>query len=113
VVSPCIAGRGWCGFPQFIAVAWLALVCALAPAQAEKRVALVVGNGAYLHANRLDNPLNRGMHDALAALEFDATYGENLDRKALQRMIARLAGKSRAPTWRWCTSPATTSRSTT
>jgi hypothetical protein len=31
---------------QLIAVVALALVCALVPARAEKRVALVIGNGA-------------------------------------------------------------------
>jgi Caspase domain len=56
--------------PQFIAVTWLALMCALAPANAEKRIALVVGNGAYRHADRLTNPVNdaRGMRDALTKL---------------------------------------------
>jgi hypothetical protein len=34
-------------FLHFIAAAWLALTCALAPAQAEKRVALVIGNDRY------------------------------------------------------------------
>ncbi len=77
--------------PQFIAVAWLALACALAPAHAEKRVALVIGNGAYVHADNLTNPVNdaRGMRDALTGLKFDVIYGENLDGKALRRMIGR------------------------
>lgn len=39
-------------------ITWMALVCAVASAYAEKRVALVVGNGAYRHADRLDNPVN-------------------------------------------------------
>jgi hypothetical protein len=34
-------------FRQFIAAAWLALTCAAAPAHAEKRVALVIGNDRY------------------------------------------------------------------
>jgi hypothetical protein len=79
--------------PQFIAVTWLALLCALAPAYAEKRVALVVGNGAYRHADRLANPVNdaRGMRDALTKLGFDVTYGENLDQKALRRTVGDFA----------------------
>jgi hypothetical protein len=36
-------------FAQVIAAAWLVLLCAFAPAHAEKRVALAVGNGAYVH----------------------------------------------------------------
>jgi Caspase domain len=79
--------------PQFIAVTWLALICALAPANAEKRIALVVGNGAYRHADRLTNPVNdaRGMRDALTKLGFDVTYGENLDQKALRRTVGDFA----------------------
>jgi hypothetical protein len=71
------------GFPQFIAAIWLALICALAPAHAEKRVALVIGNGAYLHADKLSNPVNdsRGVRNALKQIGFDVTSGENLDQK--------------------------------
>ena len=37
--------------------AWLVLVCTLASAHAEKRVALV-GNAAYRYTDKLDNPVN-------------------------------------------------------
>jgi formylglycine-generating enzyme required for sulfatase activity/uncharacterized caspase-like protein len=80
-------------FSRFIAVTWLALMCTLAPAHAEKRVALVIGNAAYLHADRLANPVNdaRGMRDALKNLGFDVTYGEDLDQKGLRRTIGQFA----------------------
>jgi uncharacterized caspase-like protein len=80
---------------QIVAAAALALACVLAPAYAEKRVALVIGNGAYVHTDRLDNPVNdaRRMKEALARLKFDVVYGENLDLKALQRAIGQFAGK--------------------
>jgi hypothetical protein len=39
--------------------AWLALTCVLAPAHAETRVALVIGNGAYQNLPKLKNPPNR------------------------------------------------------
>jgi formylglycine-generating enzyme required for sulfatase activity len=80
--------------PQFIAVAWLMLLCALSPVHAERRVALVVGNGAYLHADKLANPVNdaRGVRDALKRIGFDVTYGENLDQKAMRRTIGDFAG---------------------
>jgi formylglycine-generating enzyme required for sulfatase activity len=80
---------------QIIAVVGLALACALAPARAEKRVALVVGNGAYRHADKLANPVNdaRGMRDALAGLKFDVVYGEDLDGQALRRLIGQFAGR--------------------
>jgi formylglycine-generating enzyme required for sulfatase activity len=81
-------------FLQFTAAAALALACAIASARAEKRVALVVGNGAYAHADKLANPVNdaRGIRDALASLKFDILFGEDLDLKALRRMIGRFAG---------------------
>jgi uncharacterized caspase-like protein len=77
---------------QFIAVTWLALACALAPASAEKRVALIVGNAAYRHAGALANPVNdaKGMRDALTALKFDV--GEDIDFRALSLMIGEFAG---------------------
>jgi formylglycine-generating enzyme required for sulfatase activity/uncharacterized caspase-like protein len=82
-------------FRCLIAAAGLALLYAVAPAVAEKRVALVVGNGAYLHADRLANPVNdaRGVRDALTALKFDVIYGEDLDLRGLRRMIGRFAGQ--------------------
>jgi Caspase domain len=50
----------------------IALICASAPARAEKRVALVVGNSAYQNVPRLDNPRNdaRLMADTLLGLGF-------------------------------------------
>jgi formylglycine-generating enzyme required for sulfatase activity len=88
-VAHCREGR--VRFPQFIVVTILALTCSIAPACAEKRVALVIGNGAYLHADKLANPVSdaRGMREALAALKFDVVYGEDLDLKALRRLISR------------------------
>jgi formylglycine-generating enzyme required for sulfatase activity len=82
-------------FLQFIATTWLMLLCAVASAHAEKRVALVVGNGAYSHADRLANPVNdaRGMRAALAKLGFDVIYGEDLGQKALRRAIGQFADR--------------------
>ena len=81
-------------FSHVIAAALLALACTVAPALADKRVALVVGNAAYRHADRLANPVNdaRGMRDALKKLAFEVIYGEDLDLKALRRAIGQFAG---------------------
>jgi uncharacterized caspase-like protein len=70
-------------------------LCAVTPCHAEKRVALVIGNATYRHADRLTNPVNdaRGMRDALAALGFDVTYGEDLDLKALRQRVGLFAGR--------------------
>jgi hypothetical protein len=81
-------------------LAGLALACtlagAVAPTHADRRVALVIGNGAYRHADRLANPVNdaRGVRDALKALGFDVTYGEDFDLKALRRAIGQFAGSA-------------------
>ncbi len=81
-------------FPRIVAIAWLTLLGALAPGYAEKRVALVVGNAAYRHADTLMNPVNdaRGVRDALRQLGFDVTYGEDLDLKGLLQAVGQFAG---------------------
>jgi formylglycine-generating enzyme required for sulfatase activity/uncharacterized caspase-like protein len=85
--------EGNVGFTRIIAVAWLMLLCAVAPGLAEKRVALVVGNAAYRHADTLANPVNdaRGVRDALKQLGFDVTYGEDLDQTGLRQAIGQFA----------------------
>src|SRR5215468_10037519 len=59
------------------------------PALAEKRVALVIGNGAYQHAPALANPKNdaEGMAAALKRLGFDVALGVDLDKAATDRML--------------------------
>jgi uncharacterized caspase-like protein len=56
----------------FIAWSVLAVLLGLAPAAAEKRVALIVGNGAYQHVGRLPNPRNDAelMAETLRSLGF-------------------------------------------
>jgi predicted metalloprotease len=76
---------------QFIAVTWLAFVC-IAPACAEKRLALVIGNDRYasLAANeQLQKAVNdaRAVGAALRHIGFDVISGENLGRQAV---LARL-----------------------
>jgi Caspase domain len=81
-----------------IAIRWLILsalvFCAsLASAQAETRVALVIGNARYEHADKLANPVTdaRNLRDALEKLNFKVVYGENLDKRSLERTIGRFA----------------------
>src|SRR5579871_1608966 len=85
---------------QIIAAAGLALICAVAPADAEKRVALVIGNDRYanLPANeQLQKAANdaRSVGGALARIGFDVISGENLGRGALlgklNDLVQRLA----------------------
>jgi formylglycine-generating enzyme required for sulfatase activity/uncharacterized caspase-like protein len=73
----------------------LALGLGLTPAsaqQAEKRVALVIGNAAYQHVPRLDNPLNdaRLMAETLRGLGFTLIGGGpqvNLDKPGFDRAV--------------------------
>jgi formylglycine-generating enzyme required for sulfatase activity/uncharacterized caspase-like protein len=81
--------------PQFGAIIWLALVCALTPAYAEKRVALVIGNDRYanLPANeQLQKGVNdaRAIGDSLKSIGFDIVSGENLGRRALVSKLNEL-----------------------
>ena len=79
----------------FAALIWLALP---ALAQAEKRVALVIGNGSYKHAAALSNPANDAtdMANKLTSLGFDVVRGINLDfdgmRGTLRDYIRKLDG---------------------
>ena len=55
----------------------------------ERRVALVIGNGAYTHAPSLNNPKNDAdaLTKALTRLGFVVMKGLNLDRNALEDML--------------------------
>jgi hypothetical protein len=70
------------------------------PAAADRRVALVIGNSAYQHADELTNPVidARSVRAALARIGFDDTsivYGENLGKRDFERAIARFAASAR------------------
>jgi uncharacterized caspase-like protein len=79
-------------FPEIIMAAGIVLTCAMAPAHAEKRVALVVGNDRYPNLS-LTEQLQKAVNDArgggasLKLIGFDVVSGENLGRQAL---LARL-----------------------
>ena len=58
-------------------------------AQARDRVALVIGNGAYVSAGVLANPVNdaRAVASALREVGFDVSEGTDLDRAAQERVV--------------------------
>jgi tetratricopeptide (TPR) repeat protein len=60
------------------------------PGDSERRVALVIGNGAYANAPALANPVNdaRALARNLRAMGFKVFDGFDLDRAAMQRMMA-------------------------
>jgi len=72
-----------------------AIAAATAPAQtvvsspAERRVALVIGNGDYRHSTKLANPRNDAsdIAAALRKLSFDVIEGRDLDRRGMEDRI--------------------------
>ena len=67
----------------------------------ERRVALVIGNGAYAHVTALPNPPNdaRAIAASLRSLGFEVREGIDLDRTAMQTMVGNfLRDASRAQT---------------
>jgi formylglycine-generating enzyme required for sulfatase activity len=77
---------------QFMAASWLAFTCVLAPAHAEKRIALVIGNDRYANLSDREQLLKavndaQAVGNALKQIGFDVISGENLGR---QPMIDKL-----------------------
>lgn len=70
-----------------------ALFAALAPASAEKRVALVIGNAAYKHVPRLANPGNDAsdMAAKLRELGFEVLDGVDLQKRDMEKRIRGFA----------------------
>jgi carboxyl-terminal processing protease len=81
----------------FIVSSFVTLAVVSAPALAEKRVALVIGNGAYASAPRLPNPTNDA-HDVAEALKrigFEIILGLDLDRAGMDDHAVRFARAAR------------------
>ncbi len=66
-----------------------------APAHAETRVALVIGNSAYTHTTPLSNPLNdaRDMSAALKRTGFDVVEALDADKRKLDGALRSFADK--------------------
>jgi uncharacterized caspase-like protein len=82
------------------AIAWsvLVLLLGLGPAAAEKRVALVIGNGAYKSASKLTNPTNdaKAIAGMLQVAGFDTVeLYENLGIRELRRAISNFSAAAR------------------
>src|SRR5690554_6622115 len=81
---------------QRIIVLLLLLVAAIAsPAQAERRVALVIGNDAYANMPALRKAVAdaRAVRDVLAALGFDVLYDENVPLARSKQLFFDFSGK--------------------
>lgn len=84
-------------FPLFLAVALslcVTLPCSAAPA--EKRTALVIGNGDYA-AGPLKTPLNdaRDLAETLKKLGFSVVFLENADRERMEKAVRDLGANLR------------------
>lgn len=66
-------------------------------ALAEKRVALVIGNGSYAHAPRLPNPKNdaEDVAGALKRIGFDTILGIDFDKGRMEEVAIRFAREAR------------------
>lgn len=66
---------------------------AITPAAAAKRVALVIGNGAYQNTDPLPNPVNDGRDVAavLRRLGFEVIEGVNQDKAGMQQLLRQFS----------------------
>jgi uncharacterized caspase-like protein len=73
----------------------LLVVASVPSSAAADRVALVIGNGAYRHANPLPNPPNDAadVAAALRAIGFDVVEGRDLDKRAMEAKIIEFGRK--------------------
>ncbi|TGQ38400.1 peptidase c14 caspase catalytic subunit p20 [Mesorhizobium sp. M00.F.Ca.ET.216.01.1.1] len=87
-----------CGsFMRSIGLAALALLLTLTAANAERRVALVLGNSQYQHAPALANPVRDAgaMAERLKSLDFEVVSGFDLTKLQTQATIAQFAKQVR------------------
>ncbi|WP_035685647.1 caspase family protein [Bradyrhizobium sp. Cp5.3] len=82
---------------QCLALCFLSFALSALDAHADKRVALVIGNGAYRNVPTLPNPTNDAA-DVGAALKragFDPLVATDLDQAAMQEAVLRFARDAR------------------
>ena len=74
---------------RLLIAAFLLQGVAALPAAAEKRVALVIGNSAYLNAGTLSNPVNDATDTAkvLNGFGFDVILGLDLTRPDFEQKV--------------------------
>lgn len=82
---------------SFLICVALIVTAGAAWAYGERKVALVVGNGAYVHATPLTNPVNdaQAMSNKLEALGFETYTGFDLDKLQMERLLRDFARASR------------------
>jgi hypothetical protein len=86
-----------CRYASLVVHAALFFCVAAAPVRADNRVALVIGNGAYVHVPHLPNPTHDAQ-DVAAALKrngFETILGTDLDQAGMQNATIRFARAAR------------------
>ena len=80
-----------------IVLCFAALAGGTSGAYAEKRVALVIGNGNYAKFAKLANPVNdsESLRDALKSINFDVVLSENVDLDGFAEGLATFLKKAR------------------
>jgi uncharacterized caspase-like protein len=75
-----------------LTIFWL-LICSVGVAHADKRVALVIGNGAYQHTPALINPKNdaEDIGKTLRGLGFETIVATDLDRAGMSNALDRFS----------------------
>jgi hypothetical protein len=83
-----LKGNGLRSFAKLVAVIAI-LVASLSPSFGDKRLALVIGNSAYTHAPKLQNPANDAadMAAVLRRIGFEVVHGVNLDFSGMRDVI--------------------------
>lgn len=73
----------------------IACIVAVAPAEAGRRLALVIGNDDYANVTRLQKAVNdaRSVAATLRSLGFEVTDAANLTRRAMNAVLSEFAGK--------------------
>jgi len=76
-----------------ISISLSVVLSAASVAMASKRIALVIGNSAYMYAAVLDNPANdaESMAKALQAHGFDVIKGVDLDHAHMRATIRKFS----------------------
>jgi TPR repeat protein len=94
------------GLPTFVAHLLAAIACAaiailtclgVVPGYADNRLALIIGNGAYVHAPHLPNPIHDAQDVAavLKGMGFETIVGTDLDQNGMQSAAIRFARAAR------------------
>ncbi|MEL6792600.1 MAG: caspase family protein, partial [Pseudomonadota bacterium] len=79
-----------------VLLAMIALALSAGSAWAAKRVALVIGNGDYVHQSPLANPVNdtKAMIETLESIGYDVTSYMNLDEDGMEEALYTFSEKA-------------------